>query len=154
MDYDKTYPADDGSLLDPEWEDDGRMPDSAVELKSAIVGRKIVKVERDVLVPTPYSWNEMRVLQLTLDDGSVVSMEPNEDCCAYTNLSSVVENELDHVITDVRHDGRFEEWYILADASPVLTLGVEWSAGNPFYYAYGFTVRVNRPGDPAADNLN
>ena len=148
MGQEDMYDADEAAFTAADERDDGTMASSIGGLKDALVGHRIVKMERDVPVGSSTNWWDRgkSAIQFTLDDGSVVSMVPQDDCCAYTELTRVIDGiaGLDHIITDVKHDGEYEQWYILADASPVLTLGVEWSCGNPFYYAYGFNIRVVR----------
>lgn len=129
--------------------DDGTMLKSFESLKEAIVGHRIVKVDRS---PTPvkdeeFWWRDsVPAVGLLLDDGSTVKLVEEGDCCAYTELKDIIEHlpTIEHIITDVVHDGDFESWYILADGQQVLELSVAWSCGNPFYYPYGFWVHVER----------
>lgn len=124
--YDESYP---------------QMDESRDELRAAVVGRRIVKVETE---------NEGRwdcAARLTLDDGSTVTIDGNADCCAWSEVKGVIERlpMADHVITDVRTDAGYEAWSILADAGVVLDLDVSWSPGSGWEgYAYGLSVRVNR----------
>jgi hypothetical protein len=66
------------------------------------------------------------------------------DCCAYTELESFLLNPelVDHVITGVGTTDGYQTWHVYADMGDVLKLDVGWSCGNPFYYGYGFTIRV------------
>lgn len=122
--------------------DNGTMPDSLEALKEAVVGHRIVRVEE----PGGGSWSKP-ALRLTLDDATVVTLITREDCCAYTDITNIVSriDEVDHIITNVTADGDFEKWHILADMESVLELDVSWSCGNPFYYAYGFEISIERP---------
>ena len=49
---------------------------------------------------------------------------------------------VDHAITGISTEGGYTVWHVFADMGNVLDLTVGWSAGNPFYYGYGFDVRV------------
>ena len=135
--------------------DDGTMLESVEALKEAIVGHRIVKVEREGLTPLRpededrWFWAGNPALNLTLDDGTVVQMQEYGDCCAYTDLRNVIEHlpTMDHIITNVTAvEDDFERWHILADFGEVLELEVGWSCGNPFYYGYGFSITVERGG--------
>lgn len=130
-----------------EIEDDGTMPENVAKLEEAIVGRRIVSVERTTELPPRLatSWIRMgAALRLTLDDGRSVYLGDTSDCCAYTELCELVEHlpTVEHVITSVRASEDFTHWYIVADMGDVLELQVDWSPGNPFYYAYGFEIVV------------
>ena len=50
--------------------------------------------------------------------------------------------KVDNIITSVESENGYTKWHVLADGSDVLELTVGWSAGNPFYYGYGFDFRV------------
>ena len=49
---------------------------------------------------------------------------------------------MDHVILGVGTTDGYTTWHIYADFGDVMRLKVGWSCGNPFYYGYGFTIRV------------
>jgi hypothetical protein len=119
-------------------EDNGTMPKNVEELREKIVGHRIVKVEQALGKVFGGS------LSLTLDTGKVVTLEDSSDCCAYTEVKSLVLNadKIDHVITGVSTTNEFQTWHIYADLGDVLALTVGWSAGNPFYYGYGFDIDV------------
>jgi hypothetical protein len=128
-------------------EDDGTMPENVATLADAIVGHRIVKVERNVETKVKrygYEYDETVALLLTLDTGRTVSLSPGGDCCAYTTLEDLIEHlpATDHIITAVRPDDDYTTWHILADLGEVLEMQVGWSAGNPFYYSYGFGIDV------------
>lgn len=126
-------------------EDDGTMPENVQELEDALIGRKILGVEQRN--PTRYygryrdSWSE---LVLTLDNGKKYIIADTDDCCAYTTLESFLlhPENIDHAITSVETQDGYTKWFILADMAHVLDLEVDWSAGNPFYYGYGFDISV------------
>jgi hypothetical protein len=114
--------------------DDGTMPDSVARLRDGVVGHRIVKAERTA----------SGSLGLTLDDGRVVTLADTDDCCAYTELDSFLLHPelIDHMITGVGTTNGYTTWHVYADMGDVLEMTVNWSAGNPFYYCYGFRIAV------------
>lgn len=130
-------------------EDDGTMPRSIATLAAAIVGHRIVKVDRSSF---ERPWREgskfydthSRGVRLTLDNGTVVRLADTSDCCAYTDLDDVIQHlpDLDHIVTAVTSTNGYARWHILADLGEVLELKVDWSPGNAFYYAFGFVIDV------------
>lgn len=133
------------------WEDaadNGTMSDSRDNLEKAIVGHKIVDVRYGSFKPTN-SWYAQDGLALLLDNGHVVWVAEEGDCCAYTSVDpkTILKHidKIDHVITGVGTTNGFTEWHIYADLGDVLDFSVSWSAGNPFYYGYGFTIQVFEP---------
>jgi hypothetical protein len=120
-----TYPTE---TLDPE-SDDGTMPANVEALAKSVVGHRIVKAAQE---------------PLKAEDGRRVSLANHGECCAYTALASFLlhPESVDHIITGVGTTGEFTEWHIYADFGDVLTLSVDWSCGNPFFYGYGFTIQV------------
>lgn len=132
--------------LDPDWEDDGTMVNSKYNLEREVVGHRIVKAEMVSPPPEPNeypSWQK-EVLEITLDNGKRVHLIEEADCCAGTELKSFLlhPDKIDHIITGVGTTDKYNTWHIYADFGDVLEMQVEWSCGNPFYYAYGFTVKV------------
>lgn len=113
--------------------DDGTMPENVQRLADAVVGQRIVCVD-----------GRRDALRITLGNGRTVQLDNTDDCCAYTQLESFLLNpkRVDHVITGVGTTGGYEIWHIYADMGDVLALQVGWSAGNPFYYGYGFNITV------------
>lgn len=136
------YPPD---TVDPD-EDDGTMPYNVAELTEAVVGRKIVKAEQTTFKREDFEgmWSS-HGLVLTLDDGRRVALADTDDCCAFTNLEEFLLHPemVDHVITGVATTGGFTTWHIFADYGDIMQLKVGWSAGNPFYYGYGFDIGVS-----------
>jgi hypothetical protein len=114
-------------------DDDGTMPQNVSAFADAIVGHRITSVIKE-------GWSTL----FTLDTGTVVRLSDQDDCCAYTQMESVLANiaGLDHVITRVEPSEDYSRWHILADFGQVLELNVGWSAGNPFYYTHGFSISV------------
>lgn len=121
-------------------EDNGTMPGCVEEFASEVVGHRIVSAEGDEL---DKSFGDGSI-RLTLDNGKKVTLLADGDCCAYTALHSfLLHPELvDHIITGVGTTDGYTHWHVYADAGDILELMVGWSAGNPFYYAYGFTIKV------------
>jgi hypothetical protein len=123
-------------------DDDGTMPASLAALDGAVVGHRIVSAERTEVAGRYYGTDV--ALVLTLDNGTRAIIRDTDDCCAYTSVESFLlrPESVDHIITGVGTTDGFTRWHIYADFGDVLTLGVGWSCGNPFYYGYGFHVDV------------
>jgi hypothetical protein len=117
-------------------DDDGTMPSNVDQLREHVVGHRIVSAERDGGKFT-----------IRLDDGTRVELADTDDCCAYTELQAFLlhSQRVDHIITGVGTTDGYTTWHIYADMGDVLELTVGWSAGNPFYYGYGFDIRVVEP---------
>lgn len=130
-------------ILDEE-SDDGTMVGSKEDLAEAVVGHRIVSVERGEAAFDGFGSPLNSDLVLTLDNGQRVLMKGGGDCCAYTEVQSFFLNPelVDHVITGVGTTDGYDTWHIFADMGDVLKLDVDWSCGNPFYYGYGFTIKV------------
>lgn len=124
-------------------EDDGTMPANVAELADAVIGRRIVSAER-VTRPRQYSNYPDQAFVLTLDDGRRVTLVDTDDCCASTELEYFLLNPeaVDHMILGVGTTDGYTTWHIFADFGDVMQLKVGWSCGNPFYYSYGFDIRV------------
>jgi hypothetical protein len=127
-------------------EDDGTMPENVRALGEAVIGHRIVSVEKGVQVPGQYCCITQGAV-ITLDTGRKVQFADTDDCCAYTELKTFLlhADRIDHVITGVGTTGGYSEWHIYADMGDVLELSVGWSCGNPFYYGYGFHITVLDP---------
>lgn len=138
--YPEDYVSDD--------DDDGTMPDNVADLARLVVGKRIVGAEmRDwkAKEPTGYRYHDADTgLVLTLDDGTAFAITDTDDCCAYTELEAFLyhPDKVDNRITAVETEDGYTKWHVLADGEDVLELTVNWSCGNPFYYAYGFDFRV------------
>ena len=126
-------------------EDDGTMPENVAQLEAAVVGRRIVSVEKGVETKDSWGYRSHGTV-ITLDDGSQVQLSDTNDCCAYTELESFLLNPelVDHVIVGVGTTDEYNTWHIYADLGDVLQLKVGWSSGNPFYYGYGFSINVKK----------
>lgn len=132
------YPVE---TLDPD-DDNGTMPGNVAELGSHVIGHRIVSAEQRE-VPLKY-YGTSTGLILTLDDGTQVTLANTDDCCAYTALKSFLLDPaaVDHIITGVGTTEGYTVWHIYADWGDILRLEIGWSAGNPFYYGYGFDIHV------------
>ncbi len=119
-------------------DDDGTMPGNVAELAEHVVGHRIVSAEKD---------GEYGPFTITLDNGKRVQMANTDDCCAYTELESFLlhADRVDHMIMGVGTTDGYATWHVYADMGDVLELSVSWSCGNPFYYGYGFNIRVVEP---------
>ena len=146
----QTYPAERLG----EDDDDGTMPKNVDTLRESVVGRRIVRVEKNVQVPDRYDGTTDGTV-ITLDDGRKVQLANTSDCCAYTELESFLlhADRIDHVITGVGTTDGYTTWHIYADMGDVLEVSVGWSCGNPFYYAYGFHITVRDKDDIPGDDL-
>ena len=143
------YPAE---ILDDEYDDDGTMPANVDQLAEAVVGHRIVSVERNAERPLPegerhYWYGRSHGTAITLDNGKRVFLVDSDDCCAFTQLDDFLlhADKIDHIITGVGTTNGYEKWHIYADMGDVLELTVGWSCGNPFYYGYGFDIHVVEP---------
>jgi len=119
------------------------MPANVESLAQHVIGRKIVSVEMN---PEGGKWGEPQTT-LVLDNGKRVSLVDTDDCCAFTSLSEfwMDPSAVDHVILGVGTTDGYTTWHIYADFGDIMRLKVGWSAGNPFYYGYGFDIVVTEP---------
>lgn len=129
-------------------DDDGTMPENLEALRQQVVGHKIVSIERVQSSETYYGPTKTL---LTLDNGKKVTLIDSDDCCAFTEIEDVILHldKIDHVITGVGTTDWYTTWHIYADFGDVAELKVGWSCGNPFYYGYGFNIKVE---DDLTDN--
>lgn len=123
-------------------DDDGTMPANVATLGEAVIGRRIVSAEKTEVEGRWYG--EATALVLTLDNGQRVALADTYDCCAYTALEEFLlhPESVDHMILGVGTTDGYTTWHIFADFGDVMKLKVGWSCGNPFYYGYGFDIRV------------
>ncbi len=127
-------------------DDDGTMPESLKDLSDAVVGHRIVDVLQGSF---QRGWERRQGHLLVLDNGNRVFVEGVSDCCAYTDITQIIKvlDQIDHVVTGVGTTDGFTTWHIYADLGDLLELKVDWSCGNPFYYAYGFNIQVFTPAE-------
>lgn len=119
------------------------MGGSAAELEEAVVGRRILSVEKAKYPGSVYGRGEG--IRLSLDDGTTVFVANTDDCCAFTEVEDFefLENT-ENVITSVETDEGFNKWFVYAGNAPVLEMDVAWSPGNPYYYGFGFEIRIEK----------
>lgn len=124
-------------------DDNGTMPGNVETLAEAVIGQRIVSVEKGVKVPGRW-YGEAEATVITLDNGKQVRLVDTDDCCAFTELQAFLlhPERVNHAILGVGTTDGYTTWHIYADAGDVLELTVGWSAGNPFYYGYGFDISV------------
>jgi hypothetical protein len=119
------------------------MGGNAKELQEAIVGHRIVGVDK-AKPPKDQWWGRRELaVRLTLDDGREVFIEDTDDCCAFTEVEDFKFLEgVDNAVTSVTTEDGFSKWFIYADSVPVVDLKVAWSPGNPYYYGFGFNIII------------
>jgi len=112
------------------------LKEAAEDLRTAVVGRRIVAVETETLA---YG-REQDVL--TLDNGKQVTLEGYGDCCAWAGADIVGELvQHDNAITSVTTTENGEEWFVYVGAVPVLEFSASASEGSG-YYGYGISINV------------
>lgn len=123
------------------------MGGSAEELQNAVIGHRIVSVEkldREKYPGGSYSWRLTGVV-LTLDDGTRVEVVDTDDCCAYTSIEQYqFLADTDNAVTSVTTEDGFSKWFIYAGGVPVVSMDVGWSPGNPYFYGFGFEINVQK----------
>jgi hypothetical protein len=130
--------------------DDGTMPENVDRLRNAVIGHRIVSAGQET-VPGLY-YGEETATVITLDNGKRVILRNTDDCCAFTELDEFLlhPESVDHIIMGVGTTDSYTTWHIYADFGDVMKLQVGWSCGNPFYYGYGFDIRVEDVADERA----
>ena len=118
------------------------------KIRDLLMGHKVVKVADD---------------KLTLDDGTVLTIYPNEGCGGCSNgYYEIAElNDCDNIITNVtlntrevetKHDEGTYSWsesttvyeiFVYAENQPIKLLEVSGSDGNG-YYGTGYRINVTR----------
>lgn len=129
--------------------DDGTMPDNVAALAEHVVGHRIVSVTKET-TEGRYGYRTTETI-ITLDNGKRVALADTSDCCAFTDLEAFLlhPESVDHMVMGVGTTDGYTTWHIFADWGDILTLTVGWSCGNPFYYGYGFDIRVIEAPDEA-----
>jgi hypothetical protein len=129
------------------------------EIAALLTGRRIVAVEQGHFDrPGDDSWGDAITGKLTLDDGTVVLVAPNEGGCACSAgdyaLTSLAT--CDNIITSVRlatETDPEQEWsepdqsyriYVLADAVEINAVQIDGNDGNG-YYGTGYELIVVVP---------
>lgn len=126
-------------------DDDGTIVENVTKLGQNVIGRRIVNAEHGEVTHNHYPGERTRpAFIITLDNGKQVALIDTDDCCAFTSLDKFLlhPERVDHIITGVGTTDGYTRWHIYADLGDVLELEVGWSAGNPFYYGYGFDIVV------------
>lgn len=134
-------------------EDNGTMVANVADLEDAVIGRRIIKAGHEMVEGR---WGcSTEAFVITLDDGRKVILEDGGDCCAYTSLQSffLAPNSVDHMILGVGTTDEYTTWHIYADFGDIMQLNVGWSCGNPFYYGYGFDIRVTELSAQTLDEI-
>lgn len=136
------------------------------DIQEALLGRRIVAVElRDFREsaegwerPDGARWGDQIQGRLTLDDGTVLWVAPNEGCggCTSGRYGLTSLGAVDNVITAVRvaqtehpddpeDDGKHSyRIYVVADAEAINVLQVDGDDGNG-YYGTGYELIVVAP---------
>lgn len=122
-------------------EDDGTMVNNKAEFEKAVIGHRIIDARNEVVQG---EWSSVEALVITLDNGKRVILRDTDDCCAMTQVEKFVLNadKIEHAITGVGTTDGYTKWHIFADHGDIMQIEVGWSAGNPFYYGYGFDIAV------------
>jgi hypothetical protein len=125
-------------------------------MRELLVGRRIVAAERGEFATG--KWNDDDASgRLTLDDGTVILVVPNEGCGGCTAGLYALEHlaTVDNAITDVRlaAEGKLDEYgegplsyriYVMADAVEINAVQVDGDDGNG-YYGTGYELFISRP---------
>jgi hypothetical protein len=132
-----------------------------VEIAALLVGRRIVGAEQGEFPVSDGHYWDTPTGKLTLDDGTVILVKPNQGGCAcsagdyyLTSLATV-----NNVITDVRvvceSDSSPDSWYagsqsyriyVVADAVEINAVQIDGDDGNG-YYGTGYELIVIIPGE-------
>lgn len=126
------------------YDDDGTMPDNVASFADAVVGHRIISAEKRAVDKRYRYWGSSEETVITLDNGKQVLLRDTSDCCAFTELEEflLAPDAVDHIIMGVGTTDGYSKWHIFADFGDIMSLKVGWSAGNPFYYGYGFDIEV------------
>lgn len=126
-------------------------------ISALLVGRRIVAAEEGTFERPDREWGTAPSGKLTLDDGTVVLVAPNEGGCACSAgdywLAGLAT--CDNVITSVRlaleseDDGSYEpdqsyRIYVIVDATEINVVQIDGNDGNG-YYGTGYELIVMLP---------
>lgn len=107
---------------------------SCKAFKKTVVGSKIVSMEK----------RKYGNAKLILDDGSIVMLRSDGECCASGSITEVSELiDTEHVITNVEATEDGETWFIYASKMTIGSIGVTADEGTG-YYGFGITIEVAR----------
>lgn len=132
--------------------------DDTGEITALLTGRRIVAVEQGRFErPDGQSWGDAITGRLTLDDGTVVMVAPNEGGCACSAGDYYLKHlaTVDNIITSVRvtvepeNDQDYEvdqsyRIYVVADAVEINAVQIDGNDGNG-YYGTGYELIVVVP---------
>lgn len=128
-------------------------------ISALLTGRRITAVEQGRFDrPDGTSWGDTITGKLTLDDGTVVMVAPNEGGCACSAGDYYLKSlaTCDNVITSVRvadETDPEQEWsepdrsyrtYVIADAVEINAVRIDGNDGNG-YYGTGYELIVVLP---------
>lgn len=130
--------------------------DNTDQIGALLTGRRIIAAEQGYFERPGQGWGDAPTGKLTLDDGTVVLVTPNQGHCACSagdySLTSLAT--VDNVITSVRlaveREGEgFEpdqsyRIYVVADAVEINAVQIDGSDGNG-YYGTGYELTVVLP---------
>lgn len=129
----------------------------ADEITALLTGRRIVAVEQGHFDRPDRNWGDEATGKLTLDDGTVILVVPNDGGCSCGagdySLTSLAT--CDNVITSVRvtaesdGDADYEadqsyRIYVVADAVEINAVQIDGNDGNG-YYGTGYELIVTVP---------
>jgi hypothetical protein len=130
---------------------------SIEDISALLTGRRIVAAELGRFERPDRDWGDAATGKLTLDDGTVVLVAPNQGGCACSagdyDLTSLAA--CDNVITGVRlavepdvedrwQTGQSYRIYVVADAVEINTVQIDGDDGNG-YYGTGYELIVVLP---------
>lgn len=126
--------------------------DDETKIQELLLGRRIVSAEAGCFPLPDDVWGDAATGKLTLDDGTVVYVAPNQGGCACDAGDYELEHlaSVDNVITDVRlarengdswDDPTSYRIYVVADAVEINAVQVDGDDGNG-YYGTGYELFV------------
>lgn len=128
-------------------------------IAALLTGRRIVAVEQGHFDRPDQDWGDAATGKLTLDDGTVVLVAPNQGGCACSAGDYELKHlaTVDNVITSVRlacepDPEQAESWesdqsyriYVVADATEINAVQIDGNDGNG-YYGTGYELIVTVP---------
>lgn len=129
-------------------------------ITALLTGRRITAVEQGHFDrPGEQSWGDSITGRLTLDDGTIVYVAPNEGGCACSAGDYYLKHlaTVDNIITSVRlavepDPAQAESWepdqsyriYVVADATEINAVQIDGNDGNG-YYGTGYELIVVIP---------
>ncbi len=116
------------------------------EIRALLIGRRVVEVGGRPGVGGHHG-------SLTLDDGTVLDLEGNQDCCAYYDITEL--NAVDNIITSVEfeEDPAGDDYpkgqgvyriFVFAENREINLVRFDGTDSNG-YYGTGYTITVKEP---------